>query len=160
MIDIAKVEYQRSKNGKKAWFGYREFADMIIAEQSRAPASDIETAALKWLAESRALHSVAYPDSEPVTDPRTRKYCKVLDKTTDKIVRGSYDRTQLPTLDDAYIQKALPVVKSQILKGGLRLAKLLNTIAEQITPALTPDPNAEKSLLDAVSLKNKIAPAN
>jgi hypothetical protein len=146
----------RKTSGKSAtgkyWFGYKELADLALAEFTSKTSPDEASALSKapagtWYDESSQLHSLVYPDDVQGTKPDERVYCKIVDKKTNKVVNGKYDKSKLPTLDEAYIQKALPVIKRQIVLGGLRLAELINSIAEKDT-ALQPLIGEEKAQLD------------
>lgn len=84
-----------------------------------------------WYEESQALHSVVYPDKAPVSDPKLRPYCKFVDPSTHKINETNYKKSKIPTLDKRYVAKVLPVIEERLFKAGIRLAQLLNNLAEK-----------------------------
>ncbi len=81
--------------------------------------------------ESQALHSVVYPDKIAISDPKLRAYCKFVDPSTHKINETNYKKSKIPTLDKRYVAKVLPVIEERLFKAGIRLAYLLNNLAEK-----------------------------
>ncbi|MDZ4661381.1 MAG: S1/P1 nuclease [Pseudomonadota bacterium] len=153
-----------SAPGIKRLFGYKEFADLILAETknqkgegdfasiSRAPVPN-------WYDESRNLHSEVYPDVKPSTKPEERSYCKVVDKKTQKVTNGKFDPDKIPTLDSVYIQKSIPTLKKRVLYAGYRLAGLINKISEgsiQINRSI----NDDMKDLETITLKNSKSTRN
>ena len=134
IIDYMKHTYTSApaKNGTpppKRWFGYKELADWIIdeAKPDLADPSFKDTNPLTWYAEARALHAQVYPDKS--ADPAKHTYCKRVNAQSKKVENGIYDASTVPTLDEAYAKRSAPIIRAQLLKGGIRLAKLLNQIA-------------------------------
>lgn len=146
--DSMIIEKIPRKDGKKGSMYYPELTELILNDIS-AP-NEITGTPVEWYDETRKLLSVAYPDKQP-TAPEDRAYCKRHDPETDKIVNGKYDESKIPTLDDEYIAAAIPVIKKQLLLGGLRLAHLLNKIGEDSNSYGAMD---EKKLLDGVLITN------
>ena len=130
LIDFVK-QTQKEKEPRK-FFGFDAFADLIIATHADVlkNKSEIETAAPeKWLAETQALReTVVYPDAKVYDDEKDREYCVL------KGVRNTIDPKVRPEVGREYALKSIPVVETQILKGGLRLAYLLNTIFANVPP--------------------------
>jgi hypothetical protein len=144
---------------KKRSFGYKELTDKLLSKFesfSTEKKAEVEKQAalspLEWYAESYELHSKVYPDSHSVNDPTERTYCKVIDKTTQRVNPGNFDGKKLPILGDFYSRNALLVIESQLLKGGLRLAHLLNQMSEHFESKQTD--LDEKSILNALELTN------
>ncbi len=149
------------KNGFFKWFGYKEMADVILAEYEVASAAERrEIAELTkapipaWYNESQALHQKVYPGEEAgMKKPEDRLYCDLVNqKTGEKIVRVN-SKTKLPLLDQAYFGKAKVIVKRQLLLAGLRLAKMINDMAESTTTVA--GENADRKLLKSVLLLNE-----
>lgn len=155
IIDSMKHQYgveqeakhpSQKNNPQKRWFGYKELTDWLMVEwtgalgpkaKDRKPGKfttaelDAFAAAtvLQWYRESRGMHSEVYPETTFNPDPYKRKYCKVKNPATNKIEDNIYDFASVPTLDEAYANAKAPIIRKQILKGGLRLAALLNRLA-------------------------------
>lgn len=94
----------------------------------------------KWLQESQAIREGGvYPDkaedmknTKKGEEYKSRPYCDWYAEQ-DKGVKGPGSRidfNRLPNLDKSYADKYAPVVESQLLKGGLRLAKILDEVAD------------------------------
>lgn len=143
--------------------GFSELADLILNDkdiQALKPEFDKIAAepVLEWYKQSQALHAKVYPDATPVSHPRERTYCKHLErdengneKKDDKGVTIVIPASEDAVVDLAYMQASAEIVKLQILKGGLRLAKVINNIAEkQYAEPLNPDQKAQdlKNILD------------
>jgi hypothetical protein len=156
-----------SNTGQKRWFGYRELGEMLEKEFGSQPEyayARVQSPVKSWYEESQTLHSVAYLDSQPVAKPEDRKYCKYRDRRTQQVVPGNYDARQIPALDADYLQKALPVIRQQIYKAGLRLAGVLNQAADAMETDPTRraeqerqgrlTPERQKQLLKEIALKN------
>ena len=170
--DVTLVDYLKNESrggpdspsaGKK-YFDYQDlvnYLDKQVAEGKIAFDKDAELkmSAPAWYLETQSFHSVVYPDDKPVEDVRTREYCKVVapdpkDPTRQIVVDGNFRESSVPTLKDEYIAKALPVIKRQLVLGGLRLAKIINEIADK-SPGLKPWTEAsEKAYFDGILLKN------
>lgn len=154
----------------KRYFGAEKFANLILEEYKdgsefdgeKLSYKDIQSATFQtWFSEAHDLHPKVYPDRAKFKSPAQRPYCEVLD--ADKsgvpirgpngrtvVVKGSFDESTIPTLDEKYADEVLPVVKVQLLKGGLRLAKILNEMGSGFK---TKD-NFQDSL-NSIMLKNK-----
>ncbi len=157
ILNIAD-EFQKSSGvatGGKRWFGDKEMGDVALAftEKEITYASANAGDLLSWYAETRALHSLVYPDATPVKEPAERSYCKMVHPESKKIVDGNYKADKVPTLEDSYVQRALPIIKKQIALGGYRLAGILNKVAESanIKPLKK---DTQKNLLDKILIKN------
>ncbi len=152
--DRIAQEAEAKKTGKpimhkKRWFGYKEYAEQLVGKNGRKPQS-METAETfgaetfgRWIDETFALTEMAYPKTKKPTVPGTaRPYCA-----------PQGPKAPPPFLDQKYIDAAIPIMESQIVKGGMRLAGLLNTLAEKIPVGTTTED--EKKLLNALLLKNE-----
>ena len=140
------------QNARKKYFGYKELTSIILEEEKSGKLSPgkSKTKPADWYEESRLYHNAVYPDTVP-TSPEKRQYCKIVDPKTKKVVDGSYNPNQIPTLSPEYIDMALGIVKVQILRGGNRLATLLNTIAES---AKVNDKEIESDILGPIQFSN------
>jgi hypothetical protein len=123
--------------------GFVEMADLILKDKDIAALkADYDKIAaepiLDWYQQSQALHPKAYPDKTPVGNPTERTYCKHtekdengVDKTDKNGVAIVTNATSVADVDLAYMEGSAEIIKMQILKGGLRLAHVLNDIAEK-----------------------------
>lgn len=118
------------------YLNYPDFADAIIAEAKKDGTYE-ELVKLSekgsrtdWYHESKALHKEVYPDASPDLTPQTRPYCKILNLETDKLETGAYDPAKVPELSQEYIKRSMVIIKRQLILGGLRLARELNTMAK------------------------------
>jgi len=133
------VEYRKSlgANGPRAWFGYKEFAEIVMRDNQINEKELIQLSSvnpLTWYREAQALHSVVYPDGKSGAKPDKRSYCKLVDPKTKQVVDGAFDKNRpLPLLDEAYLKKAVPVIQKQILLAGVRLAHQINRMAETLS---------------------------
>ncbi len=143
--------------------GFSELADLILKDKDiEAMKGDYDKIAsepvLEWYKQSQALHAKVYPDAKPVSHPKDRTYCKHLERDAngaeikdDKGISVVVPATTTADVDLAYMQSSAEIVKLQLLKGGLRLAHVLNQIGEkQYTEDLDPKqkPLDLKNMLD------------
>ncbi len=143
-FDETLIEFERRNyikahpsKGLNQWFGYFEYADMVLADPMAAdiraeiehagPIKDADFAT--WMTDTGKLGESAYPPAVEKT-PGHRPYCKYLDPVTGKISNPDFDEKTVPTMDEAYVTKWLPTIRAQIIRGGLRLAKVLDRTAE------------------------------
>jgi hypothetical protein len=94
----------------------------------------------QWLDESAKLReSGVYPDDPALMkgvpvgqEYKSRPYCQwFTDQENSVVAPGSViDFTKLPVIRSDYMNKFVPIVETQLLKGGLRLATLLDEIAD------------------------------
>jgi hypothetical protein len=143
--------------------GFSELADLILQDKDIAALkADYDKIGsepiLEWYKQSQALHAKVYPDATPVAHPKERTYCKHLERDAngaevkdDKGITVVVPATTTADVDLAYMQSSAEIVKLQILKGGLRLAHVLNQIGEkQYTEGLDPKQKTQdlKNILD------------
>ena len=147
--DTYIVESSKLTWGKTGYFTYNDLVGMILKDIP-AP-NEITGTPIEWYDETRKLLSVVYPDGKTPLAPEEREYCRRIDPTTRMRVDGKYDESKIKPLDDEYIAMALPIVKKQILLGGLRLASMLNKMGEQYKAH---DYMDEKKIIDGVLIKN------
>lgn len=98
-----------------------------------------------WLQESQTIReSGLYPDDPAQMsgvnkgeEYKNRPYCNWFsDQSASVLGAGSQiDKSKIPTLDAAYLTKWAPVAETQLLKGGLRLAAVLDDIAQENSSA-------------------------
>lgn len=101
-----------------------------------------------WLQEAQQIReSGVYPDApgsmSAVTkgeEYKSRPYCTwFLDQG--KSVQGpgsQIDKAKIPTIDATYEKQFAPIAETQLLKGGLRLAAVLDDIASTVAASSTP----------------------
>lgn len=116
-----------------------------------------------WMLESQAIRENGlYPDAPGSMagvpkgeEAKHRPYCNWFeDQAASKLGPGSQiDKTKIPVIDLAYEKKFAPVVETQLLKGGLRLATVLDEIAaaQPKAPKMT-DSMQEKVLADVQAM--------
>jgi hypothetical protein len=116
---------------------YPESFTLAAKEKQSTGSAGVE----KWLMESQNIReSGVYPDNPDTMkdvkkgeEHKYRPYCDwFIDQEKGVKAPGSkIDFNKLPTLDAAnYADKFVPVIEGQWLKGGLRLAKVLDEIAD------------------------------
>lgn len=170
-IAYAEKKKNPAYKGKISGLYYAELANLIeqdptIKSLSLADEKKIQTTPiLEWYKEAQDLHPVVYPDAETYKHPEQRPYCRhikkdglgdpILDEKTKKeIVEPDRLRAEdIPTVSDDYMDKSAELVKMQIYKGGLRLAYLINQIAERQYGKLSP--TKESKDLKEIMLENK-----
>ncbi len=143
--------------GKKPWFGYREFGDMLLKKnQSQADVVNYEKVVRDipgtWYTESQELQAIAYPNAATVK-PKDRAYCKTVDENG-KIINGIYDAGKIPEITSDFVKKAIPAVKRRLLMAGFRLAGVLNQLAEAHNFKEI-DRDADAKIFDPILLTNK-----
>jgi hypothetical protein len=140
LIGMTFQSAEVAKGLKKPWYGYVELTKIVLdnqqkfADDGKNPvdyATITASTPTDWYEQSHALHSAVYPDA--VTDPKSRVYCKAVDPQTHKVINGAYDASKIPTLTADYIAKSILLTELQLLRGGYRLASMLNAIAETQT---------------------------
>ncbi len=120
-----------------------------------------------WMLESQALRENGlYPDAPGSMDgipagerAKHRPYCQWFeDQASSKPGAGSaIDKSKIPVLDLAYEKKFAPVVETQLLKAGLRLAALLDDVALSQPKALRMTDAQQEDTLSRVQTAFKTA---
>ncbi len=162
IVKYIGYQYKKQPGPKKKYFGYKELAEIIQNDVSLnqlnidGPLSTdkkniINSKPEDWYEQSRRYHKIVYPDSSPTT-PEQRKYCKLVDPITKKVINGAYDPKAIPTISLAQADQLIPIVKLQILRGGYRLADILNRAAEKIESLPTAQ---DRQLVDSILITNK-----
>lgn len=121
-----------------SWKGFKELADLIIEDQKDLNTLQVKTTpVLEWYKESQALHAQVYIDAAPVS-PADREYCsRIVKDEQGKVVKDArgldkiVQATGAAEATDEYVQASSEVVKAQIMKAGLRLAYMINQMAEK-----------------------------
>lgn len=123
--------------------GFKELADLIIEDQKvslKDMKEIMETPILDWYKESQELHKKVYPDGAKTFHPSEREYCRRLVKDADgkpeKDTRGvdkviQKEKGAVAEVTPEYMAEANEIIKSRIMKAGLRLAYLINGIGEK-----------------------------
>lgn len=150
----------------KRFFGYFEFANRILKTHKEMLSSKREIQSSRpeaWFDETAKLRTESvYPDFEAGytarPDDMDRNYCGLRKEIDPK---GEHKITQQPILDQNYMQARVPIIETQILKGGLRLAKFLDDMFKDQKPSqqrhllfFKRKPVGTKEILDKLNLKN------
>lgn len=145
-----------------SWKGYSELADLIMSDYSLNDFKKFtQDEPTTWYKESQSLHSKVYPNGS--ADPATHTYCQSLVKDENgqvvkdglgvaKIIKAS----STYQVDEAYMLAATEIIKTQILKAGLRLAGILNEMAEKKYPG-SPEKFQEDKIQSLKTLLNDFA---
>lgn len=127
------------RSGAKTYPNPGAFADKLMAEATSnallADANDLSLLAKEsWYEESFSLHSSVYPDATTGLTPQTRPYCRIVsvnpETNKEEVVNGAFNLMAIPEIDATYIENSIPIVKERLLLAGLRLARLINQMAE------------------------------
>lgn len=163
LVDVLRsdIEHKAEQAGKSIkYFSPRDLGDSLLSDYQADPGSfgfdrsKIENQNIPtWYKQSVALYSVVYPDQGVKYAADQRPYCKHVDPKTGKVVDGSFNESSVPTLDENYIQTALPVVRKQLLIAGFRLAAMINKMATR-SGIQADSAKAQKEFFDKVLLKN------
>lgn len=132
---------QKEKDPKykmPGWKGFKELADLIIEDQKELNTKAIASApAVEWYKESQALHSKVYIDGATELHPSQREYCMRLTKDAngkavldEKGVAVTVKATGAAEATPAYMKEASEIIKGRIMKAGLRLAHVINSMAQ------------------------------
>lgn len=157
----------------EGYFGYAALATLVLTDKDIVALKEryeefARKPTLDWYKESQDLHPKVYPDASPYTHPLQRPYCRhiVKDANGHPIKDGKTGRDLVepdklnpevvPVIQEEYMSQAAEIIKLQLLKGGLRLAFILNTLAEN---HYFNDVNEakEKDDLKKILLENKIS---
>lgn len=115
-----------------------------------------------WLNESASIRETIYPDKpEDMKDVpkgeeyKNRPYCKYyVDQINDKAAapNSKIKKESIPDLSSDYFNKNLTLLEDQLLKGGLRLAAILDQMAQDLKDqeALRLNDEAEKAILKQI----------
>lgn len=164
LIEVVEAEYGKSKKsypGQKRFFGYRQLVDVMDKEAASKRRKRMKTLSYKaansselkdWYVEAKSLHRQAYPDGKKPIKAEERPYCKMVDPVSKKVVKGVFDENKIPTLEEKYINKTLPLMKKQIRLAGFRLAGIINEAAKKakISPI---GKNVESDLIKSVLIE-------
>lgn len=142
-ILVEEIFYaQKTKNPNykmPGWKGYKELADLIIEDQKELATEEISaTPVLEWYKEAQALHDKVYIDGGRKLHPTEREYCQHLIKDANgkpevdqrgvaKIVKA----TASAEATEDYMAESSEIIKSQIMKAGLRLAHILSDMGDR-----------------------------
>lgn len=121
------------------WKGYKELADLIIADQKALNTEDIaSTPVIEWYKEAQDLHTKVYIDGERKLHPTERSYCQHLIKDANgkpevdqRGVAKTVKATGAAEATPEYMTEASEIIKGQIMKAGLRLAHVLNDMGHR-----------------------------
>jgi hypothetical protein len=168
MVVALGRSFETSKGPKKSDIYYNDLLPRLRKDHPEMFAADAKQkfgtgTPLDWLNESKALReSGLYPDRVGAMNnvPKGeeymhRPYCKwITSPSNTKAVLGTIDSSQIPVMSKDYVSRWVPVVETQLLKAGLRLAVALDAIADQATDALADpirmDDGTEETVLETV----------
>lgn len=151
LVEGLKNDFMK-KLKPKGYFGSSQLAQAILEDRAlsaEAKAAFMKQEPAEWLRDAYQIRKKsAYPDAlidTVVTDERRRPYCKYMEfDGRINVVRDQYyDGGKIPLLTAADQQAASLIIKNQLLKGGLRLAGLLNRIAPAQGETKRPGPAKE-----------------
>lgn len=156
-----EVEEAAEAAGKKIrYFAPKDLGEFLLTEYQKNPSgfgfekAKTESASLEtWYNESATLRDQIYPDGSSKYKAEERPYCRRINPETDKVEDGAFKEQAIPTMDLAYIEKAKPIVKKQILIAGFRLAYMINQAAEK-TRLKAWTPETEKTFFEKVLISN------
>ncbi len=145
-----------------SWKGYSELADLIMSDYSLNDFKKFtQDEPTTWYKESQSLHSKVYPNGS--ADPATHTYCQSLVKDENgQVVKDGFGVAKIIKssstyqVDEAYMLAATEIIKTQILKAGLRLAGILNEMAEKKYPG-SPEKFQEDKIQSLKTLLNDFA---
>ena len=146
IVTYLGTTYADPATGKRAALYYGQYLEALKTRHA-----DMFTEAAKkqygqgvlddWLQESATLRETIYPDDSKVMETvpkgeeyKNRPYCLWFADQV-KGTLGSapkVDPSKVPVLDAAYADRFTGTVEMQLLKGGLRLAKTLDDIADSV----------------------------
>ncbi len=150
--DSQIIEKIKSKSKSTGYFTYNDLVSVILKDV-KAPRK-VKGTPLEWYDETRKLLVFAYPDGKENVKPEDRPYCRQSDPVSHKKIDGKYDATKVPVLDEKFFETAIPLVEKQILLGGLRLAHLLNKMAENSNVTGHDD---EQKIISEILIKNDLS---
>lgn len=163
LVNHLKVEVEKAaeaSGSKIKYFAAKDLGEFLIADYSKNSSAynfdraKIENEPLEnWYTETQSYHKEVYPDGGRAYKAEERPYCRRLNRKTDKVEDGAFNENAIPLLDAAYIEKAKPIIKKQILVAGFRLAKMINSIAEKSKLSAW-TPAKEKAFFDQVLIKS------
>lgn len=121
-----------------------------------------------WLQDSQTIReSGLYPDDGAVMsgvvkgeEYKSRPYCNWFsDQNSNVLGAGSQiDRSKIPTIDEVYEAKWVHVAESQLIKGGLRLAYVLDDIAQSSASRARLSTSQQEAILSDLQNKFRGAP--
>jgi hypothetical protein len=166
MWDSGMLEAWRAKAGAEFGPGYvvkQVLAHHPLTEEQRA---ELEKGTPNdWYEESIRLRESVYPDAPGWSGkPEERPYCfrhPREPRGSKEILPGKASDADLPRIDRAYLDKHLPEMELQVLKGGVRAARILNEIAKDYTGSdPTPEPveNVLSEILSTVKNSDFVPP--
>lgn len=108
---------------------FSEYAAEIDTADAKTQSLWLDSSYLDWAGESQAVRTQIYTclgKDNCCADPKAKGGCKVAETTFNSCTDPS--PTARPNLEYAYIEKNRDLLNRQLLKGGIRLAALLNAI--------------------------------
>jgi hypothetical protein len=156
VIDSVIFEYleeaywkQKGKPGG-AYFTYQNGTDYVLSQIEKTPTKltgrikDLNR--IHWYQESQRLHEIVYPDfllyqeGNTSFNSETKMYKKAEDRPFCNPEKG---KSVLPTLDNSYVDKTLPILIEQVYVAGKRLAGVISYLAKDYKGK---GPDIEKTL--------------
>lgn len=145
-----------------SWKGYSELADLIMNDYNLNDFKKFtQDAPATWYKESQSLHSKVYPNGS--ADPASHTFCQSLVKDENgQVVKDGFGVAKIVKasstfqVDETYMLASTEIIKTQILKAGLRLAGILNEMADRNYPG-SPEKFQEDKIQSLKTLLNDFA---
>lgn len=160
MVGALGKSYEKIGNMKGVTYYPQYLEKMKISHPEKftadAKVQASKTSVKDWLLETQTIReNGVYPKIEGSDG---HPYCISMDvqDTTKTTGKGTANATELPKdkipilTDDSYITKMLPVVETQLINAGLRLAATLDDIAESVASSNNPSPTITKDEEDKI----------
>jgi hypothetical protein len=161
LVKMVVREYKISRNipeTQNIWFGFKEFSQLAFeqygpkgSKENRVVEKEFkDIVALNWYKELQGMRPLVYVDGH--VNPENRNYCKLVDRSSGTVTNGAYNASLIPMLNDEYVKRSQELIKRQIVLAGLRLAEVINTVANK---AKVHKPKKQvQELLDSLLLKD------
>jgi hypothetical protein len=161
LVKLMVREYKVSRNipeSQNIWFGFKEFAQLAFEqfgpqgtkENKVTPKEFQDITVTNWYKELQGMRPLVYIDGNAA--PENRNYCKLVDRSTGAVINGSYNASFIPLLTEEYVKRSQELIKRQIVLAGLRLAEMINTVAQKARPH-RPKKQVQE-VLDSILLKD------
>lgn len=139
LVDLSVKALADTHNPAIKYYSYVNYAEDLLRKNPVTPEQIKKIQAadyFQWFKESADYRPQVYPDNG--ANEKNRAYCKSMNrkeiidratsqlKTISQVENGYFDSNRIPVLSDDYKKTAVTIIESQIIKGGLRLAAILN----------------------------------
>lgn len=128
----------KATHSTDSYFDYVDLAKVLMDEYPSITSKKPRINTRKWTEESAEIRKESvYPDPQTPNDQRS--YCK-----------KDLENVNIPIIDQAYINKAMPIVEKQLVKAGVRLAAIL----QKTYKGTQPSPLDVEAIIDSMMLTN------